>query len=443
MTKRYESWGRFPKVKHTEVVPVFWRTQVPDLAGFGKPVLPFGMGRSYGDVCLNEGGVLLDASYMSRCIDFDEENGLLRCEAGATLDEILKLVVPKGWFLPVTPGTKYVTLGGAIANDVHGKNHHKAGTFGRYVTRFELLRSDGERLICSPEENVDLFKATIGGLGLTGLILWAEIRLKPIKSAMIEVEKIKFGSLDEFFEISASSDEDYDYTVAWIDCLATGENLGRGIFMRGNHADAPVELKPHDDGRLIVPVDFPGFVLNPLTMKLFNLGYYGVQRKKIVKSLMHYDPFFYPLDSIREWNRIYGKKGFLQYQFVIPTTEHRRTIKAILERIARSGVASFLAVLKEFGDIRSPGMLSFPRPGVTLSLDMPFRGGKTLLLLEELDKMVMDAGGVLYPAKDARMSALDFQTFFPQWREFARFVDPHFSSNFWRRVTQPIKEGIE
>jgi len=433
--KRYESWGRYPQAPAREVRTMFWRSDDLPIKEDGLPLLAYGKGRSYGDVCLNEGGVLVDTEHLGRLIAFDDQKGLLRCEAGMGLDEILQVIVPRGWFLPVTPGTKYITVGGAIANDVHGKNHHKAGTFGRHVTQFELLRSDGQRLICSPTENGDLFRATIGGLGLTGFITWAEFRLMPISTAGIVEEKIRFANLDEFFAISGSSDKDYEYTVAWVDCLATGEHLGRGIFMRGNHAAGGFPLDPNHGVRLAVPVDFPNFVLNPLSMKLFNEAYYNIQRQKEVKLITHYEPFFYPLDAVKQWNRIYGPRGFLQYQCVLPPSDGAEAIREIIRRIARSGNASFLAVLKEFGDVPSPGMLSFPRPGITLTLDIPFQGTPTLQLLAGLDGIVRQAGGALYPAKDARMSAENFQTFYPQWQEFSQYIDPHFSSSFWRRVT--------
>src|ERR1700736_5318757 len=298
--KQPQSWGRYPVVKSERVEEVFWRNELPDLGQLERPVLPYGYGRSYGDSCLNDGGISLDMSHLRRFISFDEDEGILRCEAGVSLAEILELVVPRGWFVPVSPGTKFVSVGGAIANDVHGKNHHWAGTFGCHVTRFELLRSNGERFICSPYENSELFRATIGGLGLTGLILWAEFRLKPIVNPYIDMEHIRFSSLDEFFAISAESDADYEYTMSWVDILIGGENLCRGIFMRGNHnqsrelAEKPMKKRLP----LTVPIDFPQFVLNSLTVKAFNELYYHAQVPKQVHKVVSYDPFFYPLDSI-------------------------------------------------------------------------------------------------------------------------------------------------
>jgi FAD/FMN-containing dehydrogenase len=375
---------------------------------------------------------------MNKFISFDKSTGVLSCEGGTTLDQILQLTVPCGWFLPTTPGTKFVTVGGAIANDVHGKNHHRAGTFGCHVRRFELRRSDGETLICSTGENPEWFQATIGGLGLTGLITWATFQLRAIDSSFISMESIKFGNLTEFFAISEDSDRDFEYTVAWIDALARGANLGRGIFMRGNHAakTSTHGLAVHGKQKLEIPVDAPNFLLNPVTVRGFNFAYYQKQQTKVKRSVTHYDPFFYPLDAIGKWNRIYGRRGFFQYQSLVPFTDGPEVSREMLSRIGRSGQASFLTVLKTFGRVSSPGILSFPRPGITLALDFPNNGQSTVKLFAELDEIVRNAGGRIYPAKDARMSAQDFQDAYSQWGFFARYIDPHFSSSFWRRVTK-------
>ncbi len=433
--KPYESWGRFPKVKHAGVRRLFWRHE-PLAVKDGPGVLPYGFGRSYGDSCLNEGGFLLDTTGLNRLIGFDRETGLLRCEAGVSLAQILEVMVPRGWFLPVTPGTKMVSLGGAIANDVHGKNHHRAGTFGCHVTCFELLRSDGGRHLCSPEENADLFRATIAGLGLTGLITWAEFKLKPIANPFIAMESIRFGNLAEFYRLTADSDADYEYTVAWVDSTAPEEETGRGLFMRGNHAPAAPHSHLRPRRNPAQPLEMPGWLLNRRTIAAFNRLYYRRQREARVAEIVPYEPFFYPLDSLANWNRLYGRGGFLQYQCVIPLGAGQGAVQEILERSARSGLTSFLTVLKAFGDQPSPGLLSFPRPGVTLAMDYRYQGETTLRALESLDEVVRQSGGCVYPAKDARMSAASFRAFFPQWRDFARYVDPCFSSSFWRRVTQ-------
>ncbi len=440
LTKTPQSWGRYPTVQPEQIIPIYWRNEIPDLAALEQSVLPYAYGRSYGDSCLNEGGVSLDVSHLTHFMAFDENEGILRCEAGVSLAQILDLAVPRGWFLPVTPGTKFVSIGGAIANEVHGKNHHVAGTFGCHVTCFELLRSNGERLICSPDENAELFRATIGGLGLTGVILWAEIRLKPVTGPFIKMERIRYSSLKEFMEISDESDHDYEYTVAWVDCLAHGQHLGKGLFMRGNHDRSPEYSgkKAPKKLPLAVPIDVPSFVLNTLTVKAFNTAYYHAQLGKHMHKVEPYDPFFYPLDSIHEWNRMYGKRGFMQYQCVVPFENGYEVMLDILCRISHSGEGSFLAVLKKFGDVPSPGILSFPKPGLTLALDFSNNGRKTLQLFEDLDQVVGENGGSVYPAKDARMTAESFQAYFPQWHEFEPYIDPKFSSSFWRRVTRPV-----
>ncbi|MGD9171755.1 MAG: FAD-binding oxidoreductase [Candidatus Thiodiazotropha sp.] len=404
-------------------------------AGKGS-FLPFGNGRSYGDVCLNNGGTLLDCRGVNRFLSFDIETGILRCEAGALFSEILKLTVPKGWFLPVTPGTQFVTVGGAIANDVHGKNHHLAGTFGCHVRQFELLRSDNTRMLCAPDENAEYYRATIGGLGLTGVITWAEIQLKPIHNPYILQEVIRYRNLDEFFGLAQESDQSHEYTVAWIDCLAKGDELGRGLFYRGKHTETIKGKPPTAPGkRLTFPIDPPFALINGLTLKLFNTLYYRKQWSDRIVGPVHYEPFFYPLDAVCGWNRVYGSKGFFQYQCAVPTDAAHESIREILERIARAGIGSFLAVLKLFGEKSSPGLLSFPMPGATFALDFPNQGPKTQKLLEELDEVIRNVGGRLNPSKDARMCAEDFQQNYPGWADMAAYVDPNISSSFWRRVT--------
>jgi len=441
--REYRSWGHYPRVESQRIVPLTWADTVDELARADGFVLPYGYGRSYGDSCLNEGGVLLDARGLNRFLSFDEGTGVLRCEAGVTLGEILDLAVPRGWFLPTSPGTKFVSVGGAIANDVHGKNHHVAGTFGRHVQQLELLRSDGERFVCSPTEHTDMFRATIGGLGLTGLILWAEVKLRPISGPFIDMESVRFGSLDEFFEVSAESDRDFEYTMSWVDCLATGRHLGRGLFMRGNHSWQPriPGRRALPQQKLIVPFELPSWLLNSFSIRSFNVLNYHKQLPKRIRRTIPFDPFFYPLDSIREWNRMYGPRGFVQHQCVVPPEASHQAMRLLFETISQSGEGSFLAVLKTFGSLPSPGMMSFPRPGTTLALDFPFRGERTLQLLDRLDDIVLDHGGAIYPAKDARMSTRAFEASFPQWRDFSEFVDERFSSSLWRRVTGETATG--
>jgi len=428
------SWGNVLTAEHRLLSVRERAADFPDIAP-ARSVLPFGNGRSYGDSCLNCGEALLQTRSLDRFMAFDAAAGTLACEAGVLLDEILRLTVPRGWFMPVTPGTRFVTLGGAIANDVHGKNHHRAGTLGAHVRRLELLRSDGQRLICSAERETELFAATIAGLGLTGLVTWAELQLRPIAGPMLEVETIRFADLEEFLALCAESDRTHEYTVAWIDCLGRGRSLGRGLFQRANHsstAAAPAAAAEH----LSVPFTPPFSLVNRASLRLFNLAYYHRQRGKRRRSLQHFAPFFYPLDGVRNWNRLYGPRGLYQYQCVLPGPAGRAATALLLERIARSGQGSFLAVLKQFGSAASPGMLSFPREGITLALDFPNRGEALSRLFTELDAVVRDAGGRLYPAKDGRMPGELFRSGYPRWREFARLIDPRCSSSFWRRVTE-------
>lgn len=430
--RRYQSWGRYPEATPSAVLPVAWRSDPPALDRVRAPMLPYACGRSYGDSCLNDGGLILDVRRLDRLMAFDAETGLLRCEAGVTLAAILALVVPRGWFLPVVPGTRWVSVGGAIANDIHGKNHHRAGTFGAHVTRLELLRSTGERTVCGPGD--ERFQATVGGLGLTGLILWAEIRLKRIPGPGITMERIRFPGLETFFELTRE-DHRFEYTVAWVDCLARGRRLGRGIYMRGDHAAmegaVPSPLRPP---RVSVPLNAPGALLNGVTLGLFNEAYYRGQLRARRRVALPYAPFFFPLDAVGDWGRLYGPNGFVQYQCVVPDVPGGGPIRAIFERISRSGEPASLAVLKRFGHLRSPGLLSFPREGMTLAVDFALRGRCTLALLDSLDAIVRESGGAVYPAKDARMSAESFRAFFPGLDRFVVQRDPKFSSTFWRRV---------
>jgi FAD/FMN-containing dehydrogenase len=428
----YLSWGRYPPATHRAVYRASWMDQVPGILSQAAPesLLPHGLGRSYGDSCLNDGRDLVECSRLDRIISFDAEQGHIRCEAGVSLSDILEIAVPRGWFLPVTPGTRFVTIGGAIANDVHGKNHHRAGTLGRHVRGFELCRSDHGFIPCSPDTNADLFRATIGGLGLTGVITWAEIALKKINGPFIDLETILFHSLSEFLTLSNDSDETFEYTVAWVDCFS---RKARGIFFRGNHSNRPGEA-PHPGRNANVPFAFPGWVLNRYTMKLFNSAYYTRHALGKRHSVVPYQPFFYPLDAISHWNLIYGKRGFLQYQCVVPDDSFE-AFGDLLSLISRSHMGSFLAIMKRFGSVLSAGTLSFPRPGLTLALDFAMQGESTLRLLDDLDQVVVRSGGAVYPAKDARMSRGTFDASFPNWQDFQEFIDPKLSSSFWRRVT--------
>ncbi len=429
----FESWGRYPRLP-AEVRNLFWKEDFPAAMDLGSKVLAVGMGRSYGDVCLLQNGTLLRTPDLDRLIAFDPQSGLLRCEAGVTLAQILDFAVPRGFFLPVSPGTKYVTVGGAIANDIHGKNHHVAGTFGLHVPSFELVRSDGRQFVCSPTLNPEWYSATIGGMGLTGLITWAEVQLRPIVSRRIRQRSTKFIGLEEFVALSKAS-TDVEYSVAWIDCVSQGRNFARGIFMQGVHDETPGPLTPLEKAKLALPFDMPAVALNRATVGAFNTLYYHKQLSKQQDSVIDYEPFFYPLDSILQWNRLYGKQGLLQFQCVLPWESDTLGMVELLKAITASGLGSFLAVIKVFGDAVSPGMMSFPAPGITLALDFPIRREVSFALLDRLADITAGFGGKMYPAKDACMSAEHFQQFYPMWEQWAAYLDPAFSSSFFQRVT--------
>jgi FAD/FMN-containing dehydrogenase len=427
-----KSWGNYPTYPQISHV-TNWRDNLSaDFLTIVKnhgSTLPFGNGRSYGDSCMASSGHVLQTRGLDRFIEVDWVGGIIKAEAGVTLEEVLNLSIAQGWFLPVTPGTKYVTLGGAVANDVHGKNHHIRGTFGCHVQSFSLLRSDQNSLICSPQENANLFNATIGGLGLTGIIEWVELKLMPITSSSIDSTAIRFNSIDEFFDLSSELDSKNEYSVAWIDC----SNVGRGVFFVGNHAKNG-ELKPSQKPKITMPITPPFSLINGLSLKFLNAAYYNLHKNGRQQKTLNYDPFFYPLDGILKWNRIYGKKGFQQYQCVIPEQNSRAAIKEILNEISRSKAGSFLAVLKRCGEIKSPGLLSFPLPGISLALDFAQRDEFNKKLFARLDEILRQANGRLYPAKDAHMSAKDFKNFYPNWESLESLRDPALSSHFWNRI---------
>jgi len=429
-----QSWGRYPRA-HQTIKPLFWYPQRLPSAEAGQ-LLCHGLGRSYGDACLNDGGTLLLTRGLDRFIEFDEHAGTLRCDAGVSLAEVLRLIVPRGWFLPVLPGTSFVTIGGAIANDIHGKNHHAVGSFGNFVRSFRLRRSNGEVLVCSKESNRPLYFATIGGLGLTGMIEWSEIALKPVTNAWMDVETIRYQGLEEFFLLSAESEARFEYLVAWVDTSAKGKALGRGILMRGKHStDAALRSpQPNAGPAFDMPFDMPSFLLNPLTIRLLNSAYYRKQMRRVQSAVVPYSGFFSPLDGIGKWNRMYGKRGFLQWQCLVPKSDNIHAFSEIFSTVVRSGLASFVSVMKTMGSIPSRGLMSFPGEGVTLALDFP-NVPRSFALLTELDELVKRAGGRIYPAKDARMSPSHFQSFYPQWRELEALRDPMFSSGLWRRLT--------
>jgi FAD/FMN-containing dehydrogenase len=435
LTTKVFSWGRYPKTAHQHVHKPAWNDQIPDIlrSAAAGALLPHGLGRSYGDSCLNAGRELIDCRRLNRILGFDPSSGMIRCESGVSLADIIDVVLPQGWFLPVTPGTRFVTIGGAIANDVHGKNHHRAGTFGAHVRQIGLHRSNDGLVTCSGLENPDMLAATTGGLGLTGVIAWADVQLKRVAGPWIDADLVPFDSLESFLDLSRESDGQFEYTVAWLDCFA-GTNP-RGIFFRGNHAADRGKDFHHQRGPKL-PFALPGWLLNRHTMRAFNAAYYNIHTWRQGAAVVPYDSFFYPLDSIKQWNLAYGRQGFLQYQCVIPETQVD-AFEELLDRVAQSGMGSCLGVLKQFGSAPPAGMLSFPRPGLTIALDFAMRGERTLKLLQSLDEVVRQSGGALYPAKDARMSPEMFQVSYPKWREFLPYIDPKMSSSLWRRVIGP------
>jgi FAD/FMN-containing dehydrogenase len=426
------SWGRLGKWEH-EVVALSDRNQVIRQLKSSRSGIAHGMGRSYGDVCLNPDGILWNTTGLDRFISFDENTGRLVCEAGVLLRDIQRLIIPCGWILPATPGTQLVTVGGAIANDVHGKNHHVLGAFGNHVQWIKLARTDGAIIECGPDFLSDWFSATVGGLGLTGVITEAEIQLRRVVGPWLAIETAPYANLDEFFHLADDSETDWEHTVSWIDCLS-GE-IGRGIFMRGNptHLDHRPEPK---NRKLTMPLVPPISLVNRLSLRPFNMAYFNLKKKQAGSGVAHYESFFYPLDNLLEWNRMYGPKGFFQYQSVVPREVGREAVRAMLGEIARSGDGSFLAVLKTFGNRQPVGMMSFPQPGVTLALDFPNKGNRTLKLFERLDSIVREAGGRIYLAKDARMPRDLCESGYPRLKEFIQYRDPGISSALSRRLME-------
>lgn len=422
-------WGNYPPTQQQEVYQLWWPN---DPLPHGKTILPKGNARSYGDSCRNHAGIVVSTKQLDRFIEYDKTRGIIRCGSGVLLKELLELVVPDRWFLPVVPGTQLITVGGAIANDIHGKNNHRNGTFGNHILDFGLRRDEGDALVCSEDKNPELFAATIGGLGLTGLITWATIQLKPIPSPWLKVETIPFNTLEEVLELLQSSQKTHEYNVAWVDCLNQPANNLRGIFSRGNFCDMKKKLP--SNSMIKMPFYLPSWALNPFTMKNFNrIIYHKNNRPK--KNYQHYNQFLFPLDKIDHWNKMYGKKGFVQFQGLIPQENAEKIFKEMFHIIIQSQQGSFLSVLKSFGEHLSKGLLSFPKPGFTLALDFPYRGHKTIDLMHQLYRMTLDIGGRIYPAKDSCLTPKMFQQSFPELEKFLPFVDSQFTSDFWQRVT--------
>ncbi|KQQ88205.1 FAD-binding oxidoreductase [Aureimonas sp. Leaf324] len=441
MPELYENWGRMPpppegrrsvQAPQADVFPAVW-----DAAG----LLPRGNGRSYGDTCLNEAGVLVDMRGRNRILSLDLQDGVIEAEAGVLLHHITERIAPHGWFLPVTPGTQFVTLGGALANDVHGKNHHRRGTFGAWVESFTLTRSDLGTLVCSRSQNADIFAATIGGMGLTGIVTRIRLRLLAVPSLTIRETTHRLSCLDDYFARAAEADERHEYAVAWIDQLARGARFGRGHLICGDHAGKGDHTGRARRPLFSVPFTPPVSPLRGLALKAFNeLNFRKLRRAEVTRNVP-FDGFFYPLDRIGGWNRLYGPQGLHQHQSVVPEEMGRQAARALMECAVAHGQGSFLTVLKRFGDLPSPGLLSFPRRGYTLTLDFPNRGPSTLALMDELDRITIEAGGAVNPYKDARMAPEVFAASFPRWRRLEAMRDPAIVSDFWRRTALRLDAG--
>lgn len=436
-----ESWGRLSRDPH-QLTALQSDRLAAQIRGT-TPGICFGNGRSYGDVCLNPHGNAWLTRTLDRFIDFDEHSGVLRCQAGVLLRDIQRTLVPRGWMLPVTPGTQLITVGGAIANDVHGKNHHKLGSFGDHVLSLLLQRTDGTQITCAVTDEPGssshtLLRATIGGLGLTGVITEATLQLRRVESAWLDTDTVPYHSLAEFFELADSSEQDWEHTVSWIDCLSgsTGHDV-RGIFLRANHARAAspqVATHKHAGAQPSIPFTPPLSLVNRLSLRPFNAMYYRLQARKQGPGRAHYEGFFYPLDAVQHWNRMYGPRGFYQYQCVLPPAVSQDGMAAMLNAIRSAGEGSFLAVLKTFGERRAPGLLSFPMAGATLALDFPNRGQRTQQLFERLDAIVRECQGRIYAAKDARMPRDLFEAGYPALETFLPCRDPGISSALSRRL---------
>jgi decaprenylphospho-beta-D-ribofuranose 2-oxidase len=435
-------WGRYPRAQSSVQIPE--KVSEIDLR-VSRQLIARGMGRSYGNAAMLDNGVVVLTERLNRSISFCESTGLLTAEAGLTLADVLEVCVPRGWFPSVVPGTRWVSLGGCVAADIHGKNHHRVGAFGNYVKELELLIANGVKMRCSPANNPDLFWATVGGMGLTGIITQVVVQLFPIESPWIIAQHHQAKDLDMSLEMLDSPLWDDAYTVAWFDCLARGKSLGRSILIRGHHAtneELPSELRPRKVGSSRPPLslkfDSPRWLLNSLTVGAFNSAFYRWQGTRTEPFLCHPYRFFFPLDRIKDWNRLYGKRGFVQYQCVLPPTTARASLQLLLQETHQSGRASFLAVLKRFGP-QGQGLLSFPMEGYTLTMDFPVNNPELFSFLDRLDEIVVKHGGRVYLAKDARMRAEMFRAMYPgfvEWSLAKKKIDPQnrFDSDLARRL---------
>ncbi len=406
-------WGRFPVI---QVRGQSFNNQeaLSDYLQSADGCVAHGLGRSYGDSALS--AQVIFTRRFNKILSFDPQTGIVVCESGVSLAELIDAFLPRGWFPAVVPGTKFISVGGAIASDVHGKNHHKVGCFSEQVLAFELMGPQGEVVRCSRRGNAPLFHATCGGMGLTGVILRAELSLKPILSSSIRESLIPARNLEEVFRLFEENLA-ATYAVAWIDCLAKQEHQGRSILMLGEPAEAgPLTLPSAKTWT--VPMGLPGFCLNQYSVSLFNYVYYQLKSNFVAGRLVPLEEFFFPLDKIAHWNKLYGRRGFTQYQLVLPKEASLAGLKLILGRIAGAGLGSFLAVLKLFGP-ENANYLSFPLGGYTLALDFKIQN-RLFPFLDELDRIVLDHGGRLYLTKDVRMSREVFRKSYPRWEQFAQ-----------------------
>lgn len=406
---------------------------------------PRGLGRSYGDAAQCAGGIVIRTDRLDRLQDWDAANGTIRVQAGVSLDNLMRQFVPRGWFVPVTPGTRHVSVGGAVAADIHGKNHHRDGSFGRYVERITLVSPSGTHHLSPADDGDGFYWATVGGMGMTGVITEASLRLTPIDSAYMRVDTERADGLDEVMRRMTESDIEYRYSVAWIDCLAKGARLGRGVLTRGDHAqlgdlparlrDEPLVFAPRQ--RFDLPFTAPGVFLNPVTVAAFNEVWFRKAPRRRHGEIQSLATFFHPLDGVGSWNRMYGRRGFLQYQLVVPLPASE-VVRRALEALRRANVPSFLAVLKRFGP-SDPAPMSFPIEGWTLALDIPIGGGGLGPVLDDVDEMVAAAGGRVYLAKDARLRPELLPVMYPrldEWRARCSLLDPDgvMTSDLARRV---------
>lgn len=427
------SWGRLSAPLH-DLVHLHDPAHVAmQLASARRPGLPYGMGRSYGDSCLNPDGVLWLTRGLDHLMAFDNATGRLVCEAGVLLRDIQRWAMPRGWHLPVTPGTQWVTVGGAIANDVHGKNQHRCGTFGDHVRHIRLARTDGRLLECGPHLHPDWFHATVGGLGLTGVIVTTELQLQRVAGPWLDTETIPFSGLQAYVQLADEAQRDWDHCVAWLDCMAHPQP--RGPFLRARPASEQ-DRQPKRSRQWRVPVTPPVSIVNRWTLRPLNAAYYHRGRGRSGRAVTHHESFHYPLDGLLEWNRLYGPAGFFQYQCVLPGQAAPFALQDLLHAIARSGEGSVLAVLKRFATRPAAGLLSFVQPGISLALDFPHRGQSTLRLLERLDTIVAQAGGRLYAAKDARMPSALFKAGYSELGRFLPFRDPGIRSGLSQRLLE-------